>query len=112
MQSIKELTKLKQDVSDSCFSKPWKNSDAVFIVQKKELHVHTTVLGMASEVFGRMFSSGFKESRTKEVELKDKKFEDIELLLKMIYPQLQKNILGISQLVMFFPVIVSKKYWL
>lgn len=68
------------------FSQPWKNSDAVLVVEEKELHVHTTILSLASPVFEKMFDGNFKESQTKRVELHEKSYELVEHILKLIYP--------------------------
>lgn len=69
------------------FSQPWKSSDAVLLVEKKKLHVHTSILSMASPVFDRMFNSHSKESATKEVNLEGKKYIHIKSMLEIIYPQ-------------------------
>lgn len=72
---------------DSPFSKPWEDSDAVLIVEEKKLHVHSNILSFFSPVFKSMFNSGFRESKTKTVDMKDKNYDDVVNLLKMIYPQ-------------------------
>jgi len=71
---------------DAPFSKPWQNSDAVLIVEEKELHVHTNILSLASTVFDKMFNGDFVESQTKRVNLEGKSYETIESLLSSIYP--------------------------
>ena len=71
---------------DAPFSNQWKGSDAVLIVEDKELHVHTTVLSLASPVFEKMFNGNFVESQTRRVKLEGKSCEMIEALLSAIYP--------------------------
>ncbi|XP_066933510.1 uncharacterized protein [Clytia hemisphaerica] len=70
----------------SPFSKPWKGSDAVFIVEDKELHVHIQTLSLASPVFEKMFNGNFVEAQTKRVSLEGKSFKIVEAMLKFIYP--------------------------
>ena len=76
----------REDDEDSMFSSQWKGSDAVLIVEDKELHVHTQTLSLASPVFEKMFNGSFKEAQTKKVNLEGKSYELIEHLLKIIYP--------------------------
>ena len=80
----------KQAGEESKFSKPWKGSDAVLVVEDKELHVHTTVLSLASPVFEAMFSGRFKEAETKRVTLEGKSYDLIEHMLKIVYPSKAK----------------------
>lgn len=68
------------------FSQPWNNSDAVLLVEEENLHVHTSIMSLASPVFDRMFNSQFKESATKEVNLVGKKYIHIKAMLEIIYP--------------------------
>ena len=42
------------------FSKPWQFSDVVLVVEEDRFHLHRNILGMWSEVFTTMFTSGFK----------------------------------------------------
>uniref|UniRef100_A0A7M5WMU6 BTB domain-containing protein n=1 Tax=Clytia hemisphaerica TaxID=252671 RepID=A0A7M5WMU6_9CNID len=68
------------------FSKPWRESDAVLVVEEKELHVHNDILSIASPVFDKMFNEKFKEAETKRVSLPGKSLPLIEQILKIIYP--------------------------
>ena len=68
------------------FSKPWKMSDLVLSVEGKKLHVHKAILVISSPVFETMLSSNFKEKNAKEIPLPGKKVEEIEGLLRAIYP--------------------------
>ena len=67
------------------FEKPWKGSDAVLVVEGRELHVHTTVLALGSPVFEAMFNGSFKEAETKRVVLEGKSHELVEYMLKIVY---------------------------
>ncbi|XP_066933601.1 uncharacterized protein [Clytia hemisphaerica] len=71
------------------FSKPWQNSDAVLIVEDRELHVHSMILSLASPVFDSMFNGSFKEAESKRVELAGKSYDLLEHLLKIIYPNFE-----------------------
>ena len=68
------------------FSKPWKMSDLVLLVEERKLHVHKAILAISSPVFETMMSSNFKEKNAKEIPLPGKKVEEIEDLLRAIYP--------------------------
>ena len=74
------------------FETPWKNSDAVFIVEDKELHVHSTILSLASPVFDKMLNGDFKEAQTKQVRLEGKSYPMVEHMLKMVYPNLEQKL--------------------
>ena len=87
------------------FSKGWKSADVVLVVGEKHLHVHSQVLSIESPVFERMFQSGFKESKSKKVEMKGKKYVDMVNILKILYPSMVidlsecKNIFFITYLI-------------
>lgn len=68
------------------FSKPWKMSDLVLLVEERNLHVHKAILAISSPVFETMMSSNFKEKNAKEIPLPGKKVEEIEDMLRAIYP--------------------------
>ena len=55
------------EVVEGPFSAPWQNSDAVLVVEEKELHVHSNILSIASPHFDKMFNGNFKEAQTKRV---------------------------------------------
>ena len=84
IKSSKLSKSLKKD--ESPFSSPWKGSDAVLIVEDRELHVHTQTLSLASPVFDKMFNGNFKEAGTKKVTLEDKEYELVEHMLRLTYP--------------------------
>ena len=83
---IEEQPAAKTSKKDSMFSRPWRNSDAVLIVESKEMHVHSMVLSLASEYFQKMFNGNFKEAETKRIILKGKPYELIDHMLRLIYP--------------------------
>eukprot|EP00111_Clytia_hemisphaerica_P013135 TCONS_00038547-protein len=68
------------------FLEAWQSSDAVLVVEEKELHVHSMILSLASPYFDKMFNGSFKESQTKRVTLEGKSFDLIRQMLKIIYP--------------------------
>ena len=74
------------------FSQAWKMSDLVLVVENKRFHVHRSILSMCSPVFDRMLSSDFKEKNASEIPLPEKKAEEIEELLRAIYPYVEHRI--------------------
>ena len=88
------------------FSKPWEGSDAILVVENKKLYVHANMLSFSSPVFKSMFNSGyFKESKTKTVDLKGKKYADVVNLLKMIYPQFE---IDLCKYLCYFACFITK----
>ena len=71
---------------EGLFSKPWKSSDLVLIVEDRKFHVHRAVLIICSPVFETMLSGNFKEKHAREIPLPDKKADEFEQLLQGIYP--------------------------
>ena len=67
------------------FSKPWKCSDVVLVVEGQKFHVHRYTLAMWSPVFEKMFTSQFKERNSFEIPLPGKKASEIKELLLIIY---------------------------
>ena len=80
----KKTAECNQPILD--FSEPWKMSDLVLLVEERKLHVHRAILAISSPVFETMMSSNFKEKNAKEIPLPGKKVEEIEDLLRAIYP--------------------------
>ena len=74
------------------FSKPWQFGDVVLVVEEERFHVHRNILGMWSEVFTTMFTSGFKEKTAREVPLPGKRSSQIKEMLLVIYPTSAKPI--------------------
>ena len=72
-------------VGPSDFSKPWKFSDVVLVVEDQKFHVHRSTLSIWSPVFETMFTSMFKEKNMNEIPLPGKKESEIKELLLIIY---------------------------
>ena len=68
------------------FSKPWKMSDVVLVVEDEKFHVHRNVLALWSPVFEKMFTSNFREKSKGEIRLPGKQADSVKALLLMIYP--------------------------
>lgn len=60
-------------------------SDVTLIVEKRPVRAHRLVLSIASDRFRAMFSSGFRESSEREVEVEGCSFEVFKLMLGYIY---------------------------
>ena len=75
-----------EDLKDCPYAKCWKGSDALLIVEGKELHVHSQTLSLASPVFEQMFNGHFLEGKTRRATLEGKSFELVEHMLNLIYP--------------------------
>ena len=67
------------------FSKPWKGSDVVLVVEDQKFHVQRYTLSVWSPVFEKMFTSQFKERNSFEIPLSGKKASEIKELLLIIY---------------------------
>ena len=78
----------------SYFSEQHAGSDLALEVEGKQLHVHKQVLRVVSAVFDAMFSSDFVEKDAETVPLPGKKSDDIEKLLRVIYPCFRERIHG------------------
>ena len=74
------------------FDEVWQGSDAVLIVEEKQLHVHSKILSLASPVFDKVLNGDFKEAQNKQVSLQGKSHPVIEHLLKLIYPNMVQTI--------------------
>jgi len=74
------------------FSAPWKMSDLILVVEGKRFHVHRCILSMCSPVFDAMLSLDFKEKNAREIPLPEKKADEIEELLRAIYPYVEHRI--------------------
>lgn len=78
--------------AETPFSQPWRSSNLVLVVEGRKFHVHRDVLIVCSPVFEAMLSSDFKEKSALEIPLPEKKAEEIEQLLKAIYPDREFSI--------------------
>ena len=74
------------------FDEAWQKSDAVLIVEEKQLHVHSIILSLASPVFDKMFNGDFKEAQNKQVSLQGKSYQLVEHLLKLLYPNMAQTV--------------------
>ena len=74
------------------FDEEWHQSDAVLIVEEKQLHVHSIILSLASPVFDKMFNGDFKEAQNKQVSLRGKSYQLVEHLLKLLYPNMAQTV--------------------
>ena len=78
--------------SEPNFSQPWNMSDVVLVVEDKRFHVHRCILSMCSPVFDRMLLPDFKQKRESKIVLSGKRAEEIEDLLRAIYPYVEHRI--------------------
>ena len=90
------------------FSKPWKLSDVILLVEEEKFHVHRGVLAVSSPVLEKMFSSEFQEKDKNEVTLPDKKASEVEELLLMLYPSVAEK--QITEENCFFLVNLAHEY--
>ena len=90
------------------FSKPWKLSDVILLVEEEKFHVHRGVLALSSPVFEKMFSSEFQEKGKNEVTLPDKKASEVEELLLMLYPSVAEK--QITEENCYFLVNLANEY--
>ena len=90
------------------FSKPWKLSDVILLVEEEKFHVHRGVLALSSPVFEKMFSSEFQEKDKNEVTLPDKKASEVEELLLMLYPSVVEK--QITEENCYFLVNLANEY--
>ena len=84
--------KVERKKANGPFDEAWQNSDAVLVVEEKQLHVHSTILSLASPVFDKMFNGDFKEAQNKQVCLQGKSYQMVEHLLKLIYPNMAQTL--------------------
>ena len=90
------------------FSKPWKLTDVILLVEEEKFHVHRAVLALSSPVFEKMFSSEFQEKGKNEVTLPDKKASEVEELLLMLYPSVAEK--QITEENCYFLVNLANEY--
>ncbi|KAK3755835.1 hypothetical protein QZH41_013383, partial [Actinostola sp. cb2023] len=74
------------------FSKPWKNSDTVLIIEGQNLHVHRAFLEMASPVFQTMFSQRAEDAQGNEISFPGKKVVEFVDFFRHIYPQFSSKL--------------------
>ncbi|CAD6193847.1 unnamed protein product [Caenorhabditis auriculariae] len=68
------------------FSKPNNNSDRVFVIEGKHLHVNSQVLGVFSTFFDRLFNGEFSDAAKEVIPLDGINYEEFVELLQTIYP--------------------------
>lgn len=74
-----------------------KYSDFLFVVGKKQFKVHKNVVGFASEVFDKIFTSEMEEKNKNQCKVVDMQPDMFEHLLRFIYGLgLPKNLEGIA----------------
>ncbi|CAH8437444.1 hypothetical protein MS3_00003713 [Schistosoma haematobium] len=78
-----EPQKEERDVLD--FSSPFLFSDAVLIVQGRNLHCHRAILSIYSPVFKAMFQNRCIENQKNEVVIPVDEFDDIREMLRHMY---------------------------
>eukprot|EP01105_Mastigella_eilhardi_P026453 TRINITY_DN7684_c0_g1_i1.p1 TRINITY_DN7684_c0_g1~~TRINITY_DN7684_c0_g1_i1.p1 ORF type:complete len:696 (-),score=163.11 TRINITY_DN7684_c0_g1_i1:64-2103(-) len=71
--------------SISRFLQSPKYADATLVVEGKRIPVHLVVLASECAFFDRMMSAGMKEAQEKVIELHDKSYDDVVLLLQCCY---------------------------
>ena len=86
MATAAKRKRIDESVAELDFSKPWKMSDVVLLVEDQRFHVHRNVLVLWSPVFEKMFTSNFSENKKREIRLPGKKAASVQTLLMMIYP--------------------------
>ena len=107
MASEKKLRKLEEDMSDSQEIEPnmysenleeepepqseekprplFPPTDVILEVEGRPIHVNKQTLADSSPVFKRIFESDFKEKHMNTVPLPDKKYEEFEKFVFLIY---------------------------
>ena len=95
------------DEMESAFSQPWRSSNLVLVVEGRKFHVHRDVLIVCSPVFEAMLTSDFREKSALEISLPEKKAEEIEQLLRAIYPDREFRITNNN---CFFLLTLSFEY--
>lgn len=62
------------------FACEWEDSDVVVLVEGRKLHVHSMILSFASQPLKKL------SSKSKEIDLTGHKYELVEAMLMIIYP--------------------------
>lgn len=86
----------EEQETEQDFSRPWKMSDVVLLVEDRKFHVHRNVLALWSPVFEKMFTSNFREKNKGEIRLPGKQPESVKALLLMIYPPANDEITHVN----------------
>ncbi|OAF66173.1 hypothetical protein A3Q56_06097 [Intoshia linei] len=79
------------------------SSSTIISVENRKIYCHKEVLCLWSPVFRKMLSDNFMEGTTNNVTLSDKKYEDIIILLKSMYPPI--NPIDESNVYILLPLV-------
>ena len=79
-------------LNGSDFSKPWKSTDVVLLVDEQRFYVHRWVLAMWSPVFEKMFTSNFLEREKTEISLPYKRSDEFQEMLVMVYSNAERPV--------------------
>lgn len=85
MASVKRA-RTEEPAAKLDFSKPWKMSDVVLLVEDERFHVHRNVLVLWSPVFEKMLNAASREKSKSEIWLAGKNADSVKTLLIMMYP--------------------------
>ena len=91
MDAVKRA-RTEEPVAELDFSKPWKMSDVVLLVEDERLYVHRNVLVLWSPVFEKMLTSAYREKSIAEIRLPGKEAENVKAFLMMMYPPADEQI--------------------
>ena len=92
MDEIREKMKKHCVLNETDFSKPWKSTDVVFLVDEQRFYVHRWVLAMWSPVFEKMFTSNFSEKAKTEIPLPYKRSDEFQEMLLMVYSNAERPV--------------------
>lgn len=67
-------------------------SDVTFIVQGRKVYGHKMVLAIVSDCFRAMFTAGFRESSSSEIEITDCSYEAFLSVMEYIYTGIHPNV--------------------
>lgn len=79
-----DLTEMLAEANDFC--EPSQLFNLTLLVEEKKLFFNKDLLASYSPVFNRMLYGDFAESKTNEISLPDKRFSEIQDLLRCLYP--------------------------
>ena len=83
---IEEENIKSEEKIDLSFSEPDEFSDIVLIVEERKIHFYKLCLAKNSPVFKAMLFGPYKEQKEKEIQLPEKKHQDMVRFLKMMDP--------------------------
>ncbi|KAK7505024.1 hypothetical protein BaRGS_00003594 [Batillaria attramentaria] len=68
------------------FGTPDDTTDVIFLIEERKLYFNKAILMMCSPVFKSMFTANFKEKEAKEIELPEKKYDDVVAFFEQMHP--------------------------